>query len=108
MPVGRNAERSRDGRRLAGLLEASPGASPLLDAQLLHWAGVKAPGAPTGSLEAAGHFVQVVAPGTTWTLLGGAGECTATITATGGIPCCHGARGATPALALLAALLLAF
>ena len=54
-------------------------------------------------MEAADSFVQEVAPGATWTLLGGAGECTGTITALRGIPCCHGARGATPALALLAA-----
>jgi len=72
------------------------------------WARLRDPSAPTSSLEAADTFVQAVAPGATWTLLGGPGECTATITAAGGIPCCHGARGATPALALLAALLLAF
>lgn len=92
-------------RRLAALLEASSGPSPLLDAQLLHWAGIKAHGVPTASLEAAGAFVQDVARGATWTLLGGAGECTATITALGGTPCCHGASGATPSLALLAALM---
>jgi hypothetical protein len=96
---------SSDSYRLASLLEASPGPSPLLDAQLLHWAGIKSPGAPTASIEAADPFVQAVAPGATWTVLGGAGECTATMTALDGMPCCHSARGATPALALLAALL---
>src|SRR6476469_11073868 len=96
-------DRRHDTQRLLTFLEASPGVSPLLDAQLLHWAGYKAPGSPTASLEAADAFLQHVAPGTTWTLLGGVGECTATITTRDGVPCCHAARGATPALALLAA-----
>jgi hypothetical protein len=98
--------RRHDARRLLALLEASASPSALLDAQLLQWAGLRAPGAPTASLEAAGAFVQEVAPGATWTLMGGAGECTATMTALGDVPCCHGARGATPSLALLAALML--
>lgn len=98
-------DRRRNAHRLAALIEVSPGPSPLLDAQLLQWAGIKAPGAPTASLEGAGNFVQEVAPGTTWTLLGGLRECIATISTEDGLPTGHGARGATPALALLAALM---
>ena len=94
-----------DPARLAAMLEASSGPSALLDAQLVQWAGTIVPPAPTTSLDAADAFCQAVAPGVTWTMNGGIAESTATITTPEGIPCCHGARGATPALALLAALL---
>lgn len=89
--------------RPAALLEASTVPSTLLGSRLLRWAGQSRSGAPTASLEAADAFCQAIAPGTTWTLLGGRGESAATITAIDGRVCCVSARGAAPALALLAA-----
>ena len=97
-------DRRTDANRLAALLEASTGPSPLLDAQLLHWAGIKAPGGPTASMKSAGDFVLEVVPAATWTVLGDMGEFVGTIMVDG-LPAGHGARGATPALALLAALM---
>jgi hypothetical protein len=99
---------STDSYRLAALIESSAGPSPLLDARLLRWGAQSRPGVPTASLEAADAFCQAVAPGTAWTLLGGNGESTGTITAISGRVCCVAGHGASPALALLAAFVRAY
>jgi hypothetical protein len=55
-------------------------------------------------MKAAGDFILEVKPDATWTVLGDMGEFVGTIMADG-LPAGHGARGATPGLALLAALM---
>jgi hypothetical protein len=91
--------------KLASLLEAAPAPSPFLDSRLRAWAGPRAVEAPTSGLDAADAFCQLLVPGTTWVLKGNAGESSATISGLGSTPCTvlFTARGARPALALLAA-----
>ena len=89
---------------LAATLEASPAPTDLLDAMVLFWAERDRPFAPTGTLEDAVALVEDVAPGTLWTLVMRIGKLTVTITAIHGQVACVSAEGATPALALVAAL----
>jgi hypothetical protein len=94
-------------QRLASLLSAAPQPSAFLDACLRAWADWPGGGRPTASLEAAIALQEKVAPDALWSLAGQAALSSATLLRLRGRVCCVRCEGATPALALLAALVTA-